>query len=259
VSSPSSLPGVDPGAPSRGALDASPHERWPDRPVSGAVGAHLGELADRLGTSVASLVIGATATVLIGGVAWFAATGGDVPAAELTIPYASTSTTEAPGQEVAAAPPVPTEVLVHAAGSVRHPGVYAMGSDARVSDLVAAAGGPLPDADLDRVNLAAPLVDGSRVYVPSVGQEELPPVVAGGVAVGPSGAGVESVDPGQTINLNTATATELERLPGVGPATAAAIVEHRDRNGAFSSVDDLIEVRGIGDAKLAALRDLVHV
>lgn len=259
MSSPSPFTGAGPGAPPHGSAGDQPVERWPDRPRFGPVGEHLGELADRLGTSVTALVVGGIAAVVVGGVALFAVVGPDAPAAELTIPYASTSTTAAPEPADAEAQDKPSELMVHAAGSVRHPGVYAMGSEARVSDLLAAAGGPLPDADLDRVNLAAPLADGSRVYVPAEGEEDLPPVVAGETAPSASGGGAGSGDPGQAVNLNTATESELERLPGVGPATAAAIVEHRERSGPFTSVDELIDVRGIGDAKLAALRDLVHV
>lgn len=223
----------------------------------------VGDLADRLGTSVPALLVGSVVTVALVGLAWFALFRPDPPAAELTIPYAST--TEPSGSSPLTVPDPaagsdapdgePATILVHAAGAVVHPGVYSMAPGARVSDLLAVAGGPRPEADLDRVNLAAPIADGSRVYVPERG-EDPPPVVAGDAPSGSSGGA--PVDPGQTVNLNTATASELEALPGVGPATAAAIVEHRERTGPFASVDDLLEVRGIGEAKLAALRDRVH-
>lgn len=150
--------------------------------------------------------------------------------------------------------------MVHAAGAVTHPGLYLLEADSRVGDLLAAAGGPRSDADLDRVNLAAPLSDGSRVYVPAVGQEDPPPVVAGN-AVPPNGeatTGNGVADPGRLIDLNRADAAELETLPGVGPATAAAIIAHWETNGPFRRVEDLLAVRGIGDAKLAAIADLVH-
>jgi competence protein ComEA len=148
-------------------------------------------------------------------------------------------------------------MLVHAAGALRAPGLYRVPSGARVGDLVHAAGGPTPDADLDRLNLAHPLVDGMRVYVPRMGEDpppaalvEVPP---GGDASLPEGA------PPPLIDLNIATGPELETLPGVGPATAAAILEHRAVHGPFRQVDELIAVRGIGEAKLAAVRDLVTV
>ncbi len=104
------------------------------------------------------------------------------------------------------------------------------------------------DATSDGVNLAAPVRDGSRVYVPAQG--ESPPVVAD--------AAPQSTTP-EPVDVNTATADQLDGLPGIGPATAAAIVAYRDAHGSFSTVDDLGEVRGIGPAKLDALRGLVVV
>lgn len=163
------------------------------------------------------------------------------PPPELTMPMASasgatTSSTEAP------------DLVVHVAGAVAAPGVYRLDPTARVVDAVDAAGGPLPGADLHRLNLAAPLADGAQVYVPREGE----PVPAGAV-VAASGATAGPLD------LNLATAAELEELPGIGPATAKAILEARQRMGGFRSVDDLLEVRGIGPAKLEQLADLVCV
>jgi competence protein ComEA len=156
-------------------------------------------------------------------------------------------------------------VFVHVAGAVAAPGVVQLPAAARVVDAVAAAGGLRADADPDRVNLAAPLVDGSRVVVPAVGQEPppesatVPPTGAGtGSAAGTDGTAAAAA-PGTPLDLNTATAEQLDTLPGVGPATAGAIVDHRSTNGPFDSVDALLDVRGIGDAKLEALRDLVRV
>jgi competence protein ComEA len=139
-------------------------------------------------------------------------------------------------------------VVVHVAGAVQAPGVQRLPAGARVIDAVDAAGGLLPDADAGRINLAAELADGTQVYVPAVG--EVPPAAATG------GGGEDASGP---IDLNIADSTALETLPGVGPATAAAIIDHRERNGPFVSVDGLLEVRGIGEAKLAQLRDLVRV
>lgn len=176
------------------------------------------------------------------------------------------------------ADPTPTPapaVVVQAAGAVHHPGVHHLPAGSRVDDLVRAAGGATAEADLDRVNLAAPLVDGERVWVPRRGETEVPPVVGGGGGPasggsaaaagapggvgGATGAGDAPAAPASPVDLNAATAADLDALPGIGPATAAAILAHRDANGPFRSVDDLLDVRGIGEAKLEQLRPLVTV
>ena len=148
----------------------------------------------------------------------------------------------------------PTPILVHAAGAVQTPGVYLFRGEARVLDLIEAAGGLTLDADYDRVNLAATLFDGQWVYFPLVGQTAIPAPLGGS---GPSGGGPAARS--GPLNLNTATAEQLESLPGVGPATAAAIIEHRRRIGGFASVDGLLAVSGIGPSKLDQIRDLVAV
>jgi competence protein ComEA len=146
---------------------------------------------------------------------------------------------------------VASEIVVYVAGAVTRPGVYTLELAARVTDALDAAGGAVAGADLGVVNLAAVVHDGERIYVPLVG-EAIPAVVAGEtppdttVAAGP-------------VDINTATADQLDVLPGVGPTTAAAIVAHRDENGPFLTVEQLGDVRGIGPAKLDALRGLVTV
>jgi len=156
-------------------------------------------------------------------------------------------------------------MVVHMAGAVVVPGVHSVPVGARVHDAVVAAGGGRPDADLDRLNLAALLVDGSRVYVPMIGEVAPPslvddgstPVIAGGQAnTGPTGSGPVAGG-GALLSLSAASSTELQSLPGVGPSTAEAIIAHRDANGPFTTVDQLLDVRGIGPAKLSAIRDLV--
>ncbi|HTN81395.1 MAG TPA: helix-hairpin-helix domain-containing protein [Acidimicrobiales bacterium] len=138
-------------------------------------------------------------------------------------------------------------IVVQAAGAVLSPGVYRMPGNARVVDVIDAAGGLAPSADPDRLALAAKVTDGERVYVPKVG-EPLPAASATGAAT-----------PAGPLDLNTASETELDALPGVGPATAAAIVSYREHHGAFTSVDQLLEVRGIGPAKLDQIAPLVRV
>lgn len=151
--------------------------------------------------------------------------------------------------------PVAVDLVVHVVGAVRTPGVVRLRDGTRVIDAVTAAGGALPRADLGALNLAARLTDGARIVVPRVG--ETPPQLPGdvGVGAGPTAGGGGS----GPIDVNRATAEALDALPGVGPATAAAIVREREANGPFRSPDDLERVRGIGPAKLATLRDLVRV
>lgn len=172
------------------------------------------------------------------------------PSAPLTLPPAAPGP-GATGPATDGGPPATGEVYVHAAGAVGRPGVYRVRGGGRVSDVIDAAGGPAPDADLDQLNLAAKVSDGDRVLVPRRG-ETLPEA---GVA-GEGGSGAAAAAP---VNVNTATAEQLEELPGVGPATAQAIVDHRRQHGRFRSVEELLDVRGIGEAKLAALRSRVRV
>lgn len=168
-----------------------------------------------------------------------------------TVPVAATDTTTTTT--------APAAVVIHVAGAVVRPGVVSLPSGARVVDAIDAAGGAVPEADLDRLNLAALLADGQRVLVARVGD---PPTLAdasAGVTGGdPSAPGAA---PGSTglVNLNTATQAELEALPGIGPTLAQSIVAERDRRGGFTSVGQLRQVRGIGDKRFADLRDLVTV
>jgi len=145
----------------------------------------------------------------------------------------------------AASPSPEVVILVDVAGWVREPGVYEFAEGARVIDAIDAAGGARPGAMLQALNLAAPLVDGTQVLVSREGEVVAPP---------PGGAGA-----GAQINVNTATAIELEELPGVGEVIAQAIVDYRTENGPFATVDQLLDVSGIGDATLENIRDLVTV
>lgn len=171
-----------------------------------------------------------------------------------TIPGAASSTTTA----TSAGPPssvAPDTIVVQAAGAVAAPGVYSLPGGARVHELISVAGGVTAEGDPAAISLAVVLVDGQRVYVPRVGEV----VPAAPAPAAGAGAGAGAVVPVGPIDLNRATAEQLDALPGVGPATAAAIVAHRDRNGPFASVEGLLDVRGIGPAKLDGLRDLVTV
>jgi competence protein ComEA len=140
-------------------------------------------------------------------------------------------------------------VVVHVAGAVRAPGVYRMRAGARVDDVVSRAGGALPRADLTQVNLAAKVEDGRQIVVPR----------RVSVASAAPGVVAPAAPAGVPVNLNTATLEQLDELPGVGPATAQKIVDYRQEHGGFGSVEELGQVPGIGDVRLASLRDKVRV
>lgn len=153
-------------------------------------------------------------------------------------------------------------VTVHVAGAVRRPGVYRLPPGARIDDALRRAGGPRPRADLDAVNLAAKLEDGRQVVVPvrggappGVAVPGGPPAAAGAAAA--TGAGAAA--PAQPVNLNTATLEQLDTLDGVGPGIANRILDYRRQHGGFRRVEELGEVPGIGDKRLAALTPLVTV
>jgi competence protein ComEA len=194
----------------------------------------------------------AVIAVVIGG-SWLLQ--GPSSRAEDQLPFASRSTSTVVasiGTSVAAPPTtIASSIVVYVAGAVAAPGVYTLDAAARVTDAVAAAGGAALDADLGVVNLAALVVDGERIYVPKVG-ETVPAVI------GSAGA-VDDTTSAGPVNVNSATADQLDVLPGVGPTTAAAIVAHREQHGPFQTVEQLGDVRGIGPVKLDALRGLVTV
>jgi competence protein ComEA len=151
------------------------------------------------------------------------------------------------------------EIVVDVVGAVRVPGVVRLPAGARVLDAIHAAGGVGRGADLERLNLAAQLGDGARVAVPRVGQAP-PAIDPAAVSGGTSGAADPAAgagDPSAPVNVNTATETQLEALPGIGPTLAAAIIAERERDGPFRAADDLTRVHGIGEGLLAQLRDFV--
>lgn len=148
------------------------------------------------------------------------------------------------------------DLVVHVAGKVKHPGIVTLPAGSRVIDALQEAGGPRRGVDLSTLNLARALADGEQLLV------GVPGAASGraGLASSPAeSTGGPGTGPGGPVNLNTATSAQLEELPGVGPVTAASILEWRDEHGHFSSVEELLEVSGIGEATLADLRDLVTV
>ncbi|MEO5680522.1 MAG: helix-hairpin-helix domain-containing protein [Acidimicrobiales bacterium] len=144
------------------------------------------------------------------------------------------------------------DVVVDVIGAVARPGLVHLPVESRVADAVAAAGGAAGDAEVAGVNQARVVADGEQVRVPRKG-EPTPP------APGPAGPGSAAGAPAAPVDLNRATPAELDSLPGVGPATAAAIITWRDEHHGFRHVEDLLEVPGIGPARLERLRPLVRV
>jgi competence protein ComEA len=137
---------------------------------------------------------------------------------------------------------VKAKLVVDVAGAVRHPGLYRLEQGTRIADAVAIAGGPTARADIELVNLAAPLADGEQVVVPTRG------------AAAASGG---TTSPSAPLDLNTASLEQLDTLPGIGPSTAQKILDYRQEHGAFHSLADLDAVSGIGPSRLAQLKGLV--
>jgi competence protein ComEA len=177
---------------------------------------------------------------------------GAEPDADPAVPVSTAETAPAVAAEGAV-------MFVHVLGAVARPGLFEVAAGARVVDVVAAAGGLLPAADQAGVNLARPVTDGEQLYVPQVGEVVAPaaPGRAGDPGTGPTdGAGP---DAGLKVNLNTATAADLDTLPRIGPAMAQRILDYRAAEGRFGSIDDLRNVTGIGEKTFAGLKDLITV
>jgi competence protein ComEA len=143
----------------------------------------------------------------------------------------------------------PAPIRVYISGAVQSPAVYELPQSGIVQDAIDAAGGPAPGADLTRINLAQQLQDQQHVHVPREGEANPPPVVSGG-AEGSAGS---------RVNINTAAAEELETLPGIGAVTAQRIIEYRQANGPFETIDAIQNVSGIGPKTFEGMRDTITV
>jgi competence protein ComEA len=146
------------------------------------------------------------------------------------------------------ATPTPATINVYVSGAVRKPDVYALPLNSIVKDAITAAGGATADADLDRINLATRLADQMQVYVPRQGEAAPPPS---------NGSSPDS--PTEKININTGSVEELDKLPGIGPAIAKAIIDYRTKYGPFKKIEDINAVKGIGDALFEKIKDQITV
>ena len=172
-------------------------------------------------------------------------------------PVAASPSAAAAGAASPAASQTP-DVMVYVCGAVRSPGVVRLPAGARVTDALQVAGGPTAKAELAAVNLAAPVTDGQQIVVPESGAVAVAPA-SGGAASSSTAAGAIGTAPAALININTASAEELDALDGVGPSTAQKIIDYRTENGGFTTIEEIKEVPGIGDAKFAAMQDSITV
>ncbi len=237
-----------------GRLGGWVHDRLPPT-LQGRVRLTAGHL------SVVALLVAAGFAVTAWWVVRADGGGSVVPAATWSEPTPGETTGETAGEpstlvtpvaDGASEPPVADQgiVVVDIAGKVRRPGIATLPVGSRVVDALEAAGGAKRGVDLTALNLARLLVDGEQIVV------GIPPP-AGVAAPAASAAGAEPSSSGPLVNINSATQSQLEELPGVGPVTASAIIDWRTDNGAFTSVDELLEVSGIGDATLAKIAPFV--
>ncbi|MGH2788661.1 MAG: helix-hairpin-helix domain-containing protein [Actinomycetota bacterium] len=185
------------------------------------------------------VVAGLAAALVVGGIALF----GRSATAVIAPPAIPAAETTGPGDAATAG-----LLAVHVAGAVRKPGLYELADGRRVADAIAAAGGPTRRADLDALNLAEPLADGVQVFVARRGE-------TAGAAASP----IPGASPGApaAVDINSADVVALEQIPGIGPVKAQAIVEYRTQIGSFESIDQLLEVTGIGPATLESMRPYV--
>jgi competence protein ComEA len=238
--------------------------------------------SERLKWFGSSRMIGSVLSVAFVGIAGWWLVQVPPPPPEANLSFASTTvvasaTTFDSAQTIAT---TPLTITVHVAGYVKNPGVYRLKYGSRINDGIIAAGGATSAANLDVINLATVLNEGEQIYVPKRGEK--PHVItnrpqvggaggaggtngvggangaggaggAGGVGGASGAGGATNIATSPLININLASVFELEQLPGVGPATAKAIVAYRDKNGAFLKVEDLLKVRGIGPAKLSEI------
>ena len=140
-------------------------------------------------------------------------------------------------------------IIIHIAGCVENEGVYEIKKDSRISDAIDISGGLTSDANIKSINLAQKLNDGQKIYIPNINEdiEEY------------KGDDTNLFEYNELININTATQTQLETLPGIGPSTADKIIQYRKENGNFKNIEDIKNVSGIGDSKYENIKDKICV
>ena len=153
------------------------------------------------------------------------------------------------------------KIIVHITGEVKNTGILVLKEEARIADAIESAGGATEEADLNKINLAYTLKDGQKIYIPNKEDEENIAYITEGSG---NNVSVENGDESEMkekikININTASQAELEELPGIGEAIASRIIEYREENGVFNKIEDLLNVKGIGDAKFAEIKEYVVV
>jgi competence protein ComEA len=237
----------------------------PETAVSPGNGARVGraivELWHRVRAGEEPVAFGVVVVVLVllAGLVWFwagARQGGVQVASAAPNRAAGPPANRGAGEELTST--TAALLAVHVAGAVARPGLYHLPAGSRVADALGQAGGKLPVADVDRLNLAARIVDGQKILVTRRGQPV--PAEAVGISGATGMAGSEgTAGPAEPIDLNAADLAALDSLPGIGPATARAILEERTRRGGFRSTRDLLHVPGIGEGRFARLKDRVRV
>lgn len=178
---------------------------------------------------------------------------------DIVVSHEADPSNDAPSPGEPTASDTSGEIVVHVAGAVQSPGVYRLSLGARMLAAIEKAGGPTESADIHKLNLAAKVSDGLRIYVPEMRQLPTPSVDAKETASRPTASNSPISNQESLIDLNVATSVQLQSLPRIGPVMARRIIEYRETQGSFSSVDDLVKVRGIGDKTLQQLRHLVVV
>ncbi|MFL6136236.1 MAG: helix-hairpin-helix domain-containing protein [Frankiaceae bacterium] len=252
------VPAADDGAPVPAADDGAP-EPAPAPPAGRLLRLARAVQLDRPGAI--AVVAVCLVAALVAAVGYLRARPAPMPVAPpvaTSAPSAAASgaaTTSIPGPGGAAVPSAQPALVVDVAGRVRRPGVVRLPTGSRVIDALRAAGGPLPGTRLGLLNLASRLIDGEQIVVGA----RFPGAAQGGGAGGGTPSAATGPGAGAPVDLNAASAGELDALPGVGPVLAERIVDYRTAHGAFRSVDELEQVPGIGPSKMADLRELVTV